>query len=1147
MSYSLSTPRILRAALFCGLLAIPVLLFAQSPRLGVPFGHTTPVTSLQLSPDGMLITSGQDANIFHWDLNKRKLLRSVPSPYGMYLRPATVEGISYGDAVNVAYRKGGEYIDLNSGEVIECTITVRGKTDTIGMGYFSLNKGNVSKDGKYFLEKGRLTPGCVRGGDTLDIDFPAQGFVPGGDFLYQLSDSTLKRWAYPDYAPAERVTLEDFPDSTGALQFIGPGKFGYLSLEGEDRKTRIYHLWNLLNGKKIGVAELPTRKTISDVHPSGKFLLVHSFTGGRRRKSIEQRYNLETNELDVTYKDPYPAKAVIINDSLPGAIYSPEGDFVLYPNLRGTVYLLHPESGTAWDSLSAHAAVVERVDGSQTNDGIFMVKKAVGSFTESFAGYFWNWKDLNTLGVVTIERATAPPPGTPEGRALNATRRLEIVEIKNPSAERAKFTINDRTGERIHSTKEVDFSDPITSGRDLRVQTHAIYGNSTIAIGTRGGDILFFDKEGAFYSILSGHTESVNSLSFTEGAKRLISASDDGTMKIWDLASGELIVTLVLINDLEWVVLGPNNLFDASPRAMSLLYYVVDDGEGGEEIVELEQMKERFYSPGLLQQLLGYNKRPLRSIKGLDQVDLYPKVEKMTVGNDSLHLRLRARTGDIGKVALFLNDKELEEDINPDRATSISLDLKRYQSFMFHDNVLSVRAYNKEASLRSSPVETEYIYPEGAKARGTTNDNSPTPTLSREDYLDAKLYVLCVGTSDYTDEPGESMDLSFPDVDAEMMGRALKMVGCELFCSNAEVDVVCLNTNDSLKTDLEAENIRWDFSSKENIVREFKTLSEKARPQDIVIVYFSGHGKTYRSNDKDQFHYLTYDVRPGNVGDETATKNAVIASDELTTLLKSIPAAKQVLILDACNSGQIIDDISLGSKDLNGSQIRALTQMSDRTGLYLLTGSAGDMVSYEASKFGHGLLTYALLNGMNGQATTKDEEGISMVGITRLFDYAQGRVVDLARSINGIQKPQVNYPLRAGTFPIGIFNDNTKIPITGAKPTVVRCRVVDRESFEDELDLEVEMERLFRKEARKGPKAAYTYVDIGRLEDAYYVVGSYTVDEEGLITLSANLVQNKTKKIPLVMDVGGEPLTATSMEKLARKIEQAVRRKLKGR
>jgi hypothetical protein len=372
-------------------------------------------------------------------------------------------------------------------------------------------------------------------------------------------------------------------------------------------------------------------------------------------------------------------------------------------------------------------------------------------------------------------------------------------------------------------------------------------------------------------------------------------------------------------------------------------------------------------------------------------------------------------------------------------------------------------------------------------------------------------------------------------------------VGCELFCTNAEVEVVCLNTNDSLKTDLEAENIRWDFSSKENIVREFKTLSEKARPQDIVIVYFSGHGKTYRSNDKDQFHYLTYDVRPGNVGDETATKNAVIASDELTNLLKSIPAAKQVLILDACNSGQIIDDISLGSKDLNGSQIRALTQMSDRTGLYLLTGSAGDMVSYEASKFGHGLLTYALLNGMNGQATTKDEEGISMVGITRLFDYAQGRVVDLARSINGIQKPQVNYPLRAGTFPIGIFNDNTKIPISGAKPTVVRCRVVDRESFEDELDLEVEMERLFRKEARKGPKAAYTYVDIGRLEDAYYVVGSYTVDEEGLITLSANLVQNKTKKIPLVTDVGGEPLTATSMEKMAKKIELAVRRKLKGR
>jgi len=59
-----------------------------------------------------------------------------------------------------------------------------------------------------------------------------------------------------------------------------------------------------------------------------------------------------------------------------------------------------------------------------------------------------------------------------------------------------------------------------------------------------------------------------------------------------------------------------------------------------------------------------------------------------------------------------------------------------------------------------------------------------------------------------------------------------------------------------------------------------------------------------------------------------------------------MPAAKQVVIFDACNSGQMIDDVA--GKELDPSQIRALDRMSDRAGLYLLTGSAGGRLSYEA-------------------------------------------------------------------------------------------------------------------------------------------------------------------------------------------------------
>ena len=71
-------------------------------------------------------------------------------------------------------------------------------------------------------------------------------------------------------------------------------------------------------------------------------------------------------------------------------------------------------------------------------------------------------------------------------------------------------------------------------------------------------------------------------------------------VKIWDLESKKEIATLVHVDSEDWIVLGPDGLFDASPNAMSLLYYTVETN-GKQEIIELEQLKARYYEPGLLQ------------------------------------------------------------------------------------------------------------------------------------------------------------------------------------------------------------------------------------------------------------------------------------------------------------------------------------------------------------------------------------------------------------------------------------------------------------------------------------------------------------------------------------------------------------------
>ena len=43
---------------------------------------------------------------------------------------------------------------------------------------------------------------------------------------------------------------------------------------------------------------------------------------------------------------------------------------------------------------------------------------------------------------------------------------------------------------------------------------------------------------------LKGHTDWINDVSFSESGKELVSGSDDKTVKVWDVASGELKTTI---------------------------------------------------------------------------------------------------------------------------------------------------------------------------------------------------------------------------------------------------------------------------------------------------------------------------------------------------------------------------------------------------------------------------------------------------------------------------------------------------------------------------------------------------------------------------------------------------------------------------
>jgi WD40 repeat protein/uncharacterized caspase-like protein len=595
------------------------------------------------------------------------------------------------------------------------------------------------------------------------------------------------------------------------------------------------------------------------------------------------------------------------------------------------------------------------------------------------------------------------------------------------------------------------------------------------------------NKPPQFVHSFEGHDDWVESIEFSPDSRRLISTSQDKTVRIWDVEKKTELARMIHLNQDDWTVITPSGLFDASPGAMELMYFTI-----GNEVIELEQLKERYYEPGLLSKVMGLASGELRNVEQFKNLALYPKIDAK-IEQNNLNIHLSAQNGGIGKLSLFVNEKEVAEDVNPQRTLNLNLDLKAWEKYYRTDtlNTLALRAYNAEGWLKSQAYRIPYAYVR-AKGRG---DAGEAPTLG-----DAKprLFALVVGTADYS---GDKLDLKYADQDATAIASAMSAAGKELFGEGVQIQLFTTGNLDG-----NSPSAAGQVSSKTNIKNAFEALSTQTRATDVLLLYFSGHGITYGEAEKAQFYYLTKDIASEDLSDPEVRSNFTISSDELTEWIKAIPALKQVLIFDACNSGKIVESLAaIGQKDLNPSQVRALDRMKDRTGMFILTGSAANKVSYEAGQFGQGLLTYSLLEGMSGLALGPEKR----VDVMTLFQYSRDKVPEMAKSINGIQTPMLAFPANGGSFDIGIVNEKVRIPLAQVKPVFIRNNFQDEDAFEDVLGLTDALEQNFRKMTAKGGQSKVIYVDVKEYENAYSMKGRYHVAGDA-VEVRVRLFKGKT-------------------------------------
>lgn len=178
-------------------------------------------------------------------------------------------------------------------------------------------------------------------------------------------------------------------------------------------------------------------------------------------------------------------------------------------------------------------------------------------------------------------------------------------------------------------------------------------------------------------------------------------------------------------------------------------------------------------------------------------------------------------------------------------------------------------------------------------------------------------------------------------------------------------------------------------ATRQSIQEQFEVLTG-CDESDIVIITFSGHGS-------ETHELVTFDTDPEDL------PNTAIPLANLTDWFSAIPARRLICIMDCCFSG------GMGAKVLH-VPVRSRNMLSvghkldklSGDGRLIITASNDKEEAWENATIGHGLLTYYLLQALQGAEEVRQDGRVS---VYRLLEYVTQSVKSQAIALGKIQHP----------------------------------------------------------------------------------------------------------------------------------------------
>ena len=600
--------------------------------------------------------------------------------------------------------------------------------------------------------------------------------------------------------------------------------------------------------------------------------------------------------------------------------------------------------------------------------------------------------------------------------------RLQLDKVSQLDYKRAKLEGNGNrlTKEGASSLGIGNAILPIDESTDGELRSYSYVQNDAGIIVGSSFSLKKYTAQGDLLGSYEGHEGETWAVAEMKEEEFLLSGNGDQTIKIWNINTGENLLSLFVATDNEWVIWTPQGFYEASAGGEKYIGWHIN--KGGKKLAEFHDVsafRDHFHRRDVIKRIIelknfeavasemGLSLKPEKEIVPPEIEWVFPVAANSIVKGNSTTLSFRITSKHpVTKVKLLANGRpivnqknlNISGDMEPE---TLELELTipngssgEYEvSLYVMDDKSKISGTDKKITFEKPKMtgfETQKVVAKAEPAPSTTASTASAGARSRltldpvdDSHATPKnLYVVSIGISEFINP---TYNLNFAEADASSISEMWKKQYGKLYDNVKSIKI----------TDKEA--------TKDRILQTFAMLEKGTTMDDLVVVFMASHGM----NVNNRYFFLPHD---GNGNNPKAT---CVDWKDFSNMVGNIPA-KTVIFIDTCHSGQL--GSSIGPKEQDNTE--AVREMSSKEyGVVVMAAATGYEYSLEHPDWGHGAFTLALLEGLGeGKADIKPD---GIIYLRELDYYLAERVRELT---GGRQHPTTQKPSSISRLPLAGTN-----------------------------------------------------------------------------------------------------------------------------